>query len=83
MIAVYRLQTIPHRVDALGDGLVPIVVPLARELQDTNELSLGQERKLHGTLGPGRLLRARGCLSQPEIEKRSPLTVLYSISVRE
>ncbi len=33
MIAVDRLQTIPHRVDALGDGLIPVVVPLGRELQ--------------------------------------------------
>ena len=67
MIAVDRLQAVTHRVDALGDGLIPIVVPLGRELQDTDQLSVGQERKLDGTLGPGRFLRARSRLAQPDI----------------
>ena len=55
VIAVDRLEPIPHRVDALGDGLVAIVVALAEELHDAEQLALGEEGELDDALRPAGL----------------------------
>ena len=44
VIAVHRLESVPHRVDALGDGLVAIIVALAEELHDPEQFALARGR---------------------------------------
>ena len=81
MVAIDRLQAVPHRVYALGDRLITIVVPFGRELQHTDKLSVGQERKKDRSLGSRRFLRDRDRLPQPDVGDRTTLVVLKSKSL--
>ena len=63
------------RVDALGDGLVAIVVPLADELHDPEQLALAEEGNWIDALAPGGLGRRGDRLAEPDLGERLPLVV--------
>ena len=76
VVAVDRLQAVAHRVHALWDRLIAVVVSFGRELQQADQLAIGEKGKEHRTFGTGGFFAAGDRLAQPDVRQRLALVVL-------